>query len=544
MSNKFNIEITARDKASRVFDQMAGKANNLRRNLTAVNRTAQRGSELFRSMVPSLSAITGMGSAAGLAAMTKKFGDSSMSLSNMADNLGLSTTKLQELHAAARLSGLSVGSMDSSMKSLGNTMENATFGRDPGAMNAFRSIGIEIHKTKTGAMDTHRALLDISHYMTHHLMGKPQAQEKLASTLGVSEVLPLLRKGASGIKELEQRAERLGMVQDKASIQGGKSLYESLTEVDGAAGGLGNTIASKLAPKLKIIADGTAEWVAQNKDLIAEDVASWADGIGDAFGYAQSKGADLYEEMHKLTVAAGDKTHKDKKDPMSLNFPRAWANRYAQWATGEKDETYGDMAFDSFHAPYDPNRQKNGLTRLPNGALAIPGDHTPLGIRQNNPGNIRHWKGAYTASTGFAVFPTAKSGIEAMTANLMAYNRKYHLNTIDGIINRWAPSSDGNNTRGYIADVARHTGFAPNAQLNMSDPKTMTKLVRSMIQHENGKNPYDPAMVKSSVAQAMGQPVKVEITLHNAPNGTRAHVSSAHDASVRINHAMPGPGVP
>lgn len=514
MSNKFNIDITARDKASQVFAKMQSRVQVFNGDLSKMNRVAQRGAEVFRSMVPNIAAISSIGSMAGLGAMTKQFGDSSMSLSNMADNLGLSTTKLQELHGAAKLAGLSVGSIDSGMKSLGTTMENAMFGRANGneTKRNLAALGIEIHKTAKGGPDTHRALLDISNAIRK--LHNPQAQEALASRFGLDGLLPLLRKGSDGIKELEGRSEKLGMVQSEASIRGGKSLYESLTKLDGAATGLGNAIASGLSPSVSSIANDTAKWVEQNKGLIAQDVAGWANKIGSAFAYAQ-------KEM-VLLMEFGDKL--------------------------------GGWVYDHTHKAYDPNLQPNGMTLDKTGHQMYPGDHMPVGIRQNNPGNIRHWNGAMTAKNGFAVFPTPKAGIEAMTANLSSYNKKYHIDTIDGIINRWAPSSDGNNTRAYIADVSKQTGYAPGDHLDMNSQATMDKLVNAIIQHENGKNPYAPAMVKGAVAGAMGQrvatdspapqKVAVEVTLHNAPVGTQARVTSDHGATVRINHAMPGANTP
>ncbi|MBD3813924.1 MAG: hypothetical protein IE917_17135, partial [Betaproteobacteria bacterium] len=214
MANQFNIDITASDKASQVFNKMTSRVRVLNQGLSVTNREAQRGAELFRSMIPSVSTLAGIGSVAGAGALVKNFGDTSMSLSNMADNLGLSTTKLQELHGAAKLTGLSVGSIDSGMKSLGTTMENAMFGRDNNALMTFKALGIEMHKTAKGGPDTHRALLDISNAIRK--LDNPQAQEALASKLGVSELLPLLRKGSAGIQELEDRSEKLGMVQSQA----------------------------------------------------------------------------------------------------------------------------------------------------------------------------------------------------------------------------------------------------------------------------------------------------------------------------------------
>ncbi|WP_244584646.1 lytic transglycosylase domain-containing protein, partial [Escherichia coli] len=75
------------------------------------------------------------------------------------------------------------------------------------------------------------------------------------------------------------------------------------------------------------------------------------------------------------------------------------------------------------------------------------------GIRNNNPGNLNFagQKGA-TLESGpnarFASFPTMLEGIAALDRQVMLYLKR-GKNTIDQIIDIYAPSSDGNNTSSY-----------------------------------------------------------------------------------------------
>ncbi|HEA0341613.1 TPA: structural protein [Salmonella enterica] len=122
--------------------------------------------------------------------------------------------------------------------------------------------------------------------------------------------------------------------------------------------------------------------------------------------------------------------------------------------------------------------------------------NTPRGIRNNNPGNIRwgdDWKGLVPKSQrtdkDFCQFITPEYGIRAMIVILRNYQRKHGLNTISGIINRWAPTNE-NNTQAYIDSVAKSTGVTPDQFIHTDDSRFMMKLLQAIIRHENGVQPY------------------------------------------------------
>lgn len=125
----------------------------------------------------------------------------------------------------------------------------------------------------------------------------------------------------------------------------------------------------------------------------------------------------------------------------------------------------------------------------------------PIGIRNNNPGNIR------ASANSFKTFDTPEEGISATAKNLIAYNDKHGLNTINGIINRWAPPSDNNDTGSYIDSVSKDLGVAPNQPLNVKDHATLSKLVTAITKHENGMQPYDEGLINKAVGNALSYKV-------------------------------------
>ncbi|MDG5478328.1 structural protein [Citrobacter portucalensis] len=133
---------------------------------------------------------------------------------------------------------------------------------------------------------------------------------------------------------------------------------------------------------------------------------------------------------------------------------------------------------------------------------------TPRGIRNNNPGNIRwgdDWKGLVPkdqrTDKSFCQFTTPEYGIRAMIIILRNYQRKYGLNTVSGIIKRWAPPNE-NNTQAYINSAAQATGVTPDQRIDTNDSRFMIKLLQAIIKHENGNQPYSPETFDRAVEQA------------------------------------------
>ncbi|MDE2256038.1 MAG: hypothetical protein KGL42_17475, partial [Betaproteobacteria bacterium] len=156
------------------------------------------------------------------------------------------------------------------------------------------------------------------------------------------------------------------------------------------------------------------------------------------------------------------------------------------------------------------------------------GGSLPRGLRNNNPGNIRYGKfarahGATGAdSSGFAIFPTLRAGERAMAALLQDYKAR-GIDTIAGIVSRYAPSSE-NNTGAYIASVSSQTGIGANTPLSASQ---YAAVQRAMMIQENGgayARMLGPGATAPVVASGGHTSVETNIgSIHvNAPNATDA----------------------
>lgn len=139
-------------------------------------------------------------------------------------------------------------------------------------------------------------------------------------------------------------------------------------------------------------------------------------------------------------------------------------------------------------------------------------ENFPLGIRNNNPGNIEHgeqWQGRsdWQMRSRFVQFKEPKWGIRAIARILITYQdhrmsfNGTKIDTIEEIIERWAPPFE-NPTSEYVGFISRSVDVAHDATINVYDYETMKGLVKAIIQFENGMQPYPDHVIDEALVLA------------------------------------------
>lgn len=633
MANSFQIIITAVDRATQTVRRINDTFERLTRPLVLIRRSVQQlGQELgldkvakamggvgrsaldvagrVRSIVAPMAAVIGVGSIAGLLALATSWGTVGMEVSKAGALIGMSTSNLMSMRGAGKLAGVTVEELTGSLKSVGDTMEDALFGRNQSALMLLNKMRIGIHKTADGSIDAARGFKDIATYISG--IKSAQVQGVIARQFGIEAALPLLRKGAKGIEEYQQKVAEFGGSRMAGSIAAAEQFGFKMVSLSMATEGVKISIGERLIPVLQPFIEKLITWVTANRELIATRVtefvaafATWIErinfndvlngmtsfisgvaGVIDSLGGWKTAAllvmgvmagpfllslATFGSSLVRLGVtvipvfirALGLMRLAMLANPITaiiLAIATAALYLYENWDKVKKwwKGLWGDMSDDAAKGQSDIAKSTEKLAKgtkglgekQTGGASGDWGDRrgdgasgdwedasgtrsrAPRGIRNNNPGNLRSW-GDMPREDGFARFPTPEAGLAAMIKNLQVQQSKHGLNTIAGIIGRWAPPNE-NDTAGYVGNVSKQTGFGAHQPLDLTDKRTVAPLISSMIRQEGNSAGYSKDMVEKAVTQ-------VVVDFKNAPAGTTAtaNMKGGNMVPVRVNHSMP-----
>lgn len=347
-----------------------------------------------------------------------------------------------------------------------------------GLGGAFQVLGLKIassligEKGGGGALDRFRHLLLSHSDQITRVIGKladflSRLFERMLDWLDRLDWNKLDQQIGRFLSGIDSLSKSFGVFKTVALAVAGVLAFNVLGSITGVIGGL-----TRMIPML-----GTAAGGMSGLAVAAAGVGGYAAGswIYNKTGYANTQGA--------------------------RNLGGAIARVMAFFGNSEAQEAVDRM---NGRGPVNHSGDFHGL---PAGG--------PLGIRNNNPGNLRTGAGG-----SFGQYSTPQDGLNALARQLNLYYTGRSraagrpLTTLRDIISTYAPSNE-NNTSAYIADLAKKLGVSPDAQLNLRNPDQMQDLMRGIVQHENGMNPYSAEMFRAaagSTAQARGRSGAVTAT--------------------------------
>jgi hypothetical protein len=613
MANKLTVVISAIDDATKTINKVNRSFANALMPVTRLNRSisnlvratgvpklakgfgnvgksAANVAEKIGKIFAPLAAVIGVGSIAGVAALATEWGKLAMNVTNAAASIGMSASQLMGLQGTARLAGVSSEELTSSLTSLGNTLEDARFGRNQGALMLMNRLGISMHRLQNGSIDTQRAMMDLAGVMQRPgIKGNAQVQNLIANTFGVGALLPLLRQGPKAIEAYEQQVRALGGEMSGPALEAATQFETHLLLLQTAVGGLKNSIGGALIPVLQPLIDQLTNWIGANRDLIATKVAEYAHQIADwvktidfkrvwedigntvkgvlsfidaiggwkvaLAGVIAMMGAPLLGAIAQLGTALVELGATVWANPilaalgtigfLSYEIYKHWNDIGTSMANATPaafgDGTDGKTAVGRWGKIGDW-LGINGST----GAAAGSGSG-PLGIRSNNPLNM-------TANGTERVYADPVTGIAAAVSNL---ERNYRGLTIAQIQDKWTGGARTGNTPEQIANYTKimsaATGLQAGAVPDLTDPKVVSSLMVGMIRAENGQMPYTPAqmgqgtvagMQQAGVTPGQGagqQPIALDLHVHGLPAGAGVSVSPRDDSlgPTRVAYSMP-----
>lgn len=544
MANKFQLVIAANDEATAVVKRINTSMSRMSRPISDAGKSFKRFSKEaslnpvvkgvkslgkaandtfvnVSNLFPPLKALAGAGTVAGLVSMAQSWGKAGIQATNTARRIGMSVGTFQSFQGVATAAGVSATDMQSALVGLSDTLQGAEFGRNPEALVMMRRLGIGIHRDKNGVVDTARAMNDIADALAR--IPNPQVQAVIARTFGIENMLPVLTKGSKELNKFMDLAKRMGAV-DPEAVQANERLGKSFAMLSLAIEGVENRLAK----------GGIGRWLARNNE-------GWAYILsGEIFEKRKKKGsADKAGEAERLRALHESILNGGQGERSGIRSVTTGSDEIARLRALNEQVMNGGQGDAKAIRPINIRPE-----------VAVSGAQ-PRGIRNNNPGNIEYGdfarrRGAIGNDGRYARFARPEQGIAAMGDNLRAYQDRHGINSIDGVINRWAPAPE-NDVAAYISDVSRQTGFAPDARLDLHDPKVLAPLISAMIKHENkGRNPYGDQTIQTALV-APAAPVQSGVPSQPAPaaepSPVQVHVNVTAPPGTTVTAHSGNPGL-
>lgn len=522
MANKFQINLVAVDRATAVIRKVNKSMNGMLRPMTNITRSTKAlGNEVWAnpivkgvrrvgnaawwagskvsSLISPMTALAGASSIAGIYSLADSWGRAGININYAAQRIGMSIGKLQGYRGAAVAAGLSADDMQNSLESLSVTLQDATQGRNQTAMYLLGTLGVKLKRNASGVIDTGKALDDIADALAR--TSNPATQATIASGLGLLPMLPILRQGHQALAKYIKLAKDMGAVDEEAA-KANERLGESFSKLKLAWEGRENKISKGgLVRNLTYGNNALADWLSGQKSWMQIEKNYW--GIKNKSRPANpAESGKITQGMPTFGIA---------------RIPDLRAYVHNQIAAGLKREGRSFGAYGS----------------------------NPLGLRLNNPGNLRYagQAGATRGARGFAQFGSRQAGMDALANQLTLYSNRDHLDTISGIIRKYAPPSE-NDTPTYIRQISSGMGVDPNQHLDINNPAVLSRLMTGITGKETSYMP-SAEEIGQAVANALTRnPLSLNVHLDGPPGirVTQKQASGHGNVATRVATSMHGTG--
>lgn len=233
-----------------------------------------------------------VGSTAALAGSAKETSEYADTVDKMSQKLGVSTEAYQEWDYVLNISGTSMQSMQTGMKTLTNKLDDAKNGSEDAAA-MFEKLGLSMEDVQNMSRE------EIFEAAITGFQGMEDSAERAAlanDLFGKSgqELAPLFNTSAEETARLRQEVNDLGGVMSDDAVKAGAAFKDSLTGLQTAMTGAKNNIMSNFLPSLTTLTDGLAK-------LFSGDTS----GIGLIKQGIEDFAAKLNEKLPKVLETVG-----------------------------------------------------------------------------------------------------------------------------------------------------------------------------------------------------------------------------------------------
>lgn len=458
---------------------------------TALDMSSKGGvaAEFFSKVENKAQGLLGaMVGAGGLVAYVASATTGMAALGRSAVNLGLSVEGADAIGKVIEVIGGNADAARGSVQSLYNRIADAKVYGDAALMGTLGAIHADMYKDNQEEILLKFAAARNAPGMTDERFGV------IGRQLGYSpEMIAEGRKGRANMEKDLADAHKRGLV-DKEMADRSQALYGAFTKASQAAEHLAAVMIGPLQTALTVVLNAMTGFMQEHPTI--------SSGIEVGTGLSLIAGIGWFKKwlFGRATGAVAGAATGGEVAAGAASEATAGAATAAGggWLAG-LGALLAPLAALGFvgaaggqDAAFSEQKNQEYLRSRGLGGSAPRVDASaPRGIRNNNPGNLNYagQEGATLepgAGGRFARFNTMAEGVTALGRQLRLYASRGN-DTIEGIINKYAPGSDHNNVAKYIATMVASTGFGARQHLNFNDPATVAAMERGVITMENGR---------------------------------------------------------
>ena len=237
---------------------------------------------------------------AALNSFFQGFADATGAIGDTAERTGISRERFQELGFAAKLTGSSAETLGGALQKMQINVGAATAGSKE-LKEMFKGLGINI-KDASGKLKSSDALFDTFVDRISKIKDPSLQAQAAVKIFGKSatELLPLIRGGSAGLKEMSDEARRLGLVISDDAVREGEAFGDTLDTIHAALSGVGNTIGSALVPQLNKLGSQLIETIVKYRPQIEAFATSFAENLPGNIERVTGFLGDLYDGVQPV----------------------------------------------------------------------------------------------------------------------------------------------------------------------------------------------------------------------------------------------------
>lgn len=233
------------------------------------------------------------------------FADATGAIGDTAERTGISRERFQELSFAAKLSGSSAETLGGALQKMQINIGAATAGSKE-LTQMFKGLGINI-KDASGKVKSSDVLFDTFVDRISKIKDPSLQAQAAVKIFGKSatELLPMIRDGSKGLKEMSDEARRLGIVIADSAVREGEDFGDTLDTIHAALSGVGNTIGSALVPQLNMLGKQLIETIVKYRPQIEAFATAFAENLPGNIERVTGFLGDLYDGVQPVIQIFG-----------------------------------------------------------------------------------------------------------------------------------------------------------------------------------------------------------------------------------------------